>query len=121
MTDGAYCGRLYGLYFLLTGGADDAVDAGAAVETSAGQNRFQAFFDGGGQPLRSEELFLLIHAYTIKGHSVGNTERSIRLAPMHQHFLSRQHALRCPSGATPRTRFHQASRRHRRAGANEGL
>ncbi len=61
MTDGAYCGRLYDLYFLLAGGADDAVDAGAAVETSAVQNRFLAYFDGRGQILRSKDLFLLIH------------------------------------------------------------
>ena len=45
VTDGAYCSRLYDLYFLLVGGVDDAMDEGAAVETSAVQNRFQAYFD----------------------------------------------------------------------------
>jgi len=61
VTDGLHCGRLYDLYFLIAGGADDAVDAGAAVETSAVQNRFLAYFDGRGQILRSKDMFLLIH------------------------------------------------------------
>ena len=70
LTDGAYCSRLYDLYFLLAGGVDDAVDAGAVVDPSVVKNRFQAYFDGGGQPLSEEELLLLINACSIKGFGV---------------------------------------------------
>ena len=67
ITDGAYCSRLYDLYFLLAGGMDDAVDEAAVVDPRAVKHRFRAYFDAGGQPLSEEEILLLINACTIKG------------------------------------------------------
>jgi hypothetical protein len=67
VTDGAYCSRLYDMFFLLASGADDAVDDTAAVDSHAVQHRLHAYFDAGGQPFSEEEILLLINACTIKG------------------------------------------------------
>ena len=70
VTDGAYCSRLYDLFFLLAGGMDDAVDEAFVVDRHAVNHRFRAYFDAGGQPFSEEEILLLINACTIKGLTV---------------------------------------------------
>jgi hypothetical protein len=67
VTDGAYCSRLYDMFFLLSSGADDSIDDTAAVDPHALQQRLRAYFDAGGQLFSEEEISLLIDACTIKG------------------------------------------------------
>lgn len=66
-SDGAYCSRLYDMFYLLAGGTDDVVNEAAVFDPHVVQCRFQAYFDAGGQPFSDEEMLLLINACTIKG------------------------------------------------------